>query len=333
MKKVKSIMLPMIGPISYYMSSKDGVVSAGLRVDDLKPIRDAELRVLRGDFSKTVEFYDSVDKSGPAFLSVASLAVFGAIGLGDARFLDRIVEDIAAFPARNPSPDATLGSEIAMASVFQCLRIRKGYPRCMTNLELETVPRPWRRQVCYLLVRMYQAQGENLAAAAMSSVLLNLCEDGSRQSTGDIYLKLARAMICRDEGQVEESEKWFRQVVMSIRADGIILPFLGMAMGPKSTVEHALQDLAPELLPQIKAKTKPYFRNLVRLHNHCTGEHITDLLSPREFYMARLLKTGRGYKEIAALMNLAPGRVNVIVSCIYEKLGVHSRSELADLLW
>ena len=333
MKREKQMRLPMVGPITYYLPSKDGIVLTSGLADDLKPILEAELRVMRGDFSKVIEFYDSVDPGGYSFLTVASMSVFGAIGLGDARFFDRIMADVAAFSARNSSPFANLGAEIVMTSVFLHLRVRRNCPQWMKDLDLEFVPKPWRRQICYLLVKMYQMQGHALTAEAMSGVLLNLCEDESRQSAGDIYLKLVRAVICRDEGHVEAAEKWFRQVVISARANGIILPFLGMAMGPTTPVECALRDLAPGLLPNIKAKTKPYFRNLVRLHNHYTGEQITDLLSPREFYMAQLLKKGRSYKDLAACMNLARGRVNVIVTDIYEKLGVHNRGELAGLIW
>ena len=332
-KKDNQTPLPLLGPISYYIPSKNGVISLSGLAKELKPVMDAELRVMRGDYSGIREFYDSADKGGQTFLTVAHGATLGAIGLGDTKFLDRILADLAAFPRRNGSSYAGLGVEITLTSIRLLLRAKVDCPKWMTDLEIEIVPRSWRRQVAYLLVKVFQMRGERLAAAAMSGVLLNLCEDDARQSAGDIYLKLMRGMLCRDEGHVEMSERWFRQVVAATRPLGIILPFLGVAMGPKSAVERALQELAPEMLLRIKALTKPYFRNLVHLHNHYTGERITDQLSPREFYMARLLKSRRSYKEIAACMGLAPGRVNAIVSCIYEKLGVHGRNELSGLLW
>ena len=43
---------------------------------------------------------------------------------------------------------------------------------------------------------------------------------------------------------------------------GIILPFLGMMLGPKSALERALAADAPELLMKVRKLTNGYFRNL-----------------------------------------------------------------------
>ena len=55
-------------------------------------------------------------------------------------------------------------------------------------------------------------------------------------------------------------------------------------------------------------------------------------LTPRERKFAELVAEGRSNKEIAAALFVTPKSVGTILSRIYAKLGVHSRTELAHLL-
>ena len=48
--------------------------------------------------------------------------------------------------------------------------------------------------------------------------------------------------------------------------------------------------------------------------------------------VAELVAEGRSNKEVAAALFVAPKTVDVTLSRIYAKLGVHSRTELAHLL-
>ena len=114
---------------------------------------------------------------------------------------------------------------------------------------------------------------------------------------------------------------------------GIILPFLGMMLGPKSALERALAADAPELLMKVRKLTNGYFRNLVKYHNRYTGETVTEDLTPREFFLAQSLKQGLRYKEIAERMGISLNRVHAMAKDVYATLGVRGASAIGDRVW
>ena len=132
---------------------------------------------------------------------------------------------------------------------------------------------------------------------------------------------------------MDEAARWCRAVVESAKPLGIILPFLGMVMGPKSAPERALSEGAPELLAKVKKLTNGYFRNLVKYHNRYTGDSVSEELRPREFFLAQSLKRGLRYKEIAERTGMSEGRVRNMISEIYDILHIGSAAEIGDLVW
>ena len=59
------------------------------------------------------------------------------------------------------------------------------------------------------------------------------------------------------------------------------------------------------------------------------GEKADSILSPREASVARLLMVGLSDKEIAKDLNIAPRTVQAHIDHIKNKLGVHSRTQIA----
>ena len=326
--------LPLIGPITYYLPIRnERPCWTGLR-GELRQIAEAELQIVRGEFSGMDRFYRTIRKDGRNFLTAAGIALFGAIGTDDPLLFDAVLKDIAAYPLRYGTPEAKLAVEIVMVWVKSFLRAQLRCPDWLVNLDLAAVPGEWRRQVAYLAVQCLYRRNECVAAAVLADALLNL-ESGKtvKSSAADIYLKMAKAKICRDEGRMDEAERWCRAVVESAKPLGIVLPFLGVMLGPKSALERALSEGAPELLAKIKRLTGGYFRNLAKYHNRFTGDSVTEILSPREFFLAQSLKRGLRYKEIAERMGIAQGRVHNMVGMLYETLGIGCKEEIGDLVW
>ena len=101
----------------------------------------------------------------------------------------------------------------------------------------------------------------------------------------------------------------------------------------KSPVEELLAEVAPDQVPRYRSLAKGYFANLIRARNHYTGERTTEDLTFREFYLAMLLKRGWAYKELSDRFTISVGRMRNLVSILYEKLHIHGRNELKDLVW
>ena len=330
----RASLLPFIGPITYYTPVIDGQVSAEGLSDELLQIVQAELNVVRGEFAGAKDFYAQVRKDGPYFLTAAGAAIFGAVGADDPQLFDAVLSDIAAFPERNGAPEAKLAAEIVMTWVRKHLVAPMGCPPWLEHLNLSSFPVEWRRQVAYLAVEYMRVKGEYKAAGILADALLSFDADKMAvASAADIYLKLAKTKICRDEGRMDEVEHWCRETVLSARPRQIVLPFLGVLMGPKSPIERVLSKEAPELLKKIRNLTDSYFRNRVKYHNRFTGDSVTEKLTSREFFLAQSLKRGMRYKEIAERLGVVQGRVHNLAGALYLKLGIKNAREIGGFVW
>ena len=162
-----------------------------------------------------------------------------------------------------------------------------------------------------------------------AKILLQLVEGTPSGTFGDVGLKLACGAICQETDRNDGAVRWYRHAVESALASGIVIPFLGLDIGPKSGLGLALKGVSPALFGKVKALSRSYFGNLIHFHNRYSGETLTDALTPREFYFAEALKRGLGYKTIAARMGISAGRANIMVRSIYQKLHIHSRKEIS----
>ena len=326
--------LPLVGPVTYYLPVRNGRPCTDALDGELRLIVQAELRAVRGEFAGMDRFYAAIRKNGRNFLTAAGVALIGAVGADDPRLFDEVLADIAAFPSRYGTPEAELAVEIVMTWLNGFLRAGVKRPPWLDRIDLMSVPGEWRRQVGYLFVCRLMRQGENRAAEVLADALLGL--DPAREckaSAADIHLKLMRADICREEARMDESARWYGAVVESAKMRGIVLPFLGTAMGPKSTLERVLGEGAPELLAKVKKLSNGYFRNLVKYHNRYTGDSVTGGLTPREFYIACHLKRGFRYKEIAERLEVSQNRLHAMVKTVYATLNIGSSEEIGNLVW
>lgn len=332
--KKKRKPLPHIGPIAYYLSVRNGYPSIVGVTGELRLIARATMRVMRGEFDGVDRFYAAIRKDGRNFLTAAGVAFFGAIGSNDPVLFDAVIKDIAAYPSRYGTPEAKFAAEIVMVWIRIYLRVPMTYPEWIVNLDLASVPCEWRYQVSNLAVEYLHQKGEYEAASILADVLLNLEPEKIRKSsTIDIFLKMEKARLCRETGRMDEAARWCRETVECAKLRGVILPFLGGVLGPKSALERVLAAEAPELLAKIKKLTNGYFRNRVKYHNRYARDSVSEDLRPREFYIAHLLKHGVRYKEIAERTGMSEGRVRNMVSEIYDILHIRNAAEIGGLVW
>ena len=321
--------LPLIGPIEYYQAG-----GSGLSKEDRHRIMAAEMHVTHGDFSQGAAFYAKMPKDGASFLVTASVAVLASVGSGNGVLFDEVLKDVADYPKRYGTAEAELATEIFDVWLRLYLHAAPDYPEWFENLHLWSVPHEWRPQVWYLAVKRFEHMGEFMAADVLANVILNLLPSKAMfGSAADIHLKLALAQVARERGRMDEAMRWCRETVVSAKTKDAVLPFLGKVMGPKSALEIAFADLAPDLLQRVKSLTNDYFRNLVRFHNRYTGEKIADTLNPREFYLAQSLKRGLRYKEIAERLGVSPNRVHAMAKDVYATLGVRGASSIGSRVW
>lgn len=333
---------PIVGPATAYFK---------LPVDDperiLKSIQgddrlfvEAEIAIARCDFGRAKTLCDRLTGNKRYFFISVRIAIIAAIGLGDIALFDSIRAQIAAYRT-----SLAAGSvehylvDITEAWIRQWLWLPSGYPEWICRFDFADVPKEWHRPAAYIGVvqRMNAGMFESAyaAAALMMSGFVESEDVSARYFTAErAYLRMARAIACRETGRAEEMRKWIGEVARELAPHGFIMPFLLFMHGDhKSPVEQILSEVAPGEVARFKKVKSAYFINLIHVRNHMTGETITDALTFREFYLAMLLKRGFAYKDLASRFDLSVGRIKNIVLGLYEKLGIHTRNELNSLVW
>ena len=292
-----------------------------------------ERRLLRGDFKGFEAFYETVSMDSRCYLVVARLTMLGAIGSGNTALFSRVLDDVRAYPRRCGLPLAQLAVDLTQVWLRQFLSVPDGYPDWLLDGSMRGVPVEWRLMTCYLMVKMFLVRRDYVKAQATAQIALYLVPERMLSPAAATYLKLVLALSMQGQGRVEESLPLFRDAVKGAAEQRAALPFLDLAMGTKSALYTALKEEAPALLRKVKTLSPDFFRNKVRFHNLFTGAQFTELLSPREFFVASSLWHGSRYKEIADRLGVEVSGVNGITKSIYSKLGIHGFPELAGKVW
>lgn len=328
--------LPEIGPatmkFAFPWRDPDGVVK-NLRGDD-RLFAQAELAIMRCDFTAAKTLYGQLVKSPRYFQTATRFGIVSAIGLGDVKLFDEIVGHLTVL-RRTASDSATvLGVDLAESWIHQWMWIPTGYPEWICRFDFESVPETWRDSAAYLGTRVRLMRGQFESAYAAAALMMNYVASSKDITARDIYLMMTRAVACRETGREAEMVKWLGAAVRKLAPHGMLLPFLLFMHGAaKSPIEEILSEVRPELVLRFREIDRLYYRNLIVVRNHYLGEHVTDRLSFREMYLAMFLKRGMAYGELARRFGVTVGRLKNVISKIYEKLGIHSRSELGDLVW
>lgn len=327
--------LPLLGLATcYYEFSKEDP-DAGVRRHrgDLRRLLEMELKMSRCDFDALKGYYNELDMKGPLYLAGVTNCVVGALGRGDLRLFTRILRDLEHYPNVNPHPQAKFGRDITLAWIRQFIKVGRGYPEWMERVDLTQIPEEWKRQCAFLGVRRMMLRKEYVAAYAAATMLLNFDSRKDLLSAVSVYERLACASACYELGRKEEAFDWFRQTVEMTCRHGIFLPYLLLVARFGPVMEAVIREVAPAAVDRIRRLAVKFFRNLVCFHNSFSGENAATDLTPQEFYLAQQLVDGCSYKEIAAKLDISSGRVNKVVSLIYSKLGVHSKSKLREFVW
>ena len=329
-------LLPEIGPatmkFAFPRQDPDSVLK-GLRGDD-RLFAQAELSIMRCDFAVAKALYGQLVKSPRYFQAAMRFGVVSAIGLGEIKLFDEIVGRLTALRRMASDSATVLGVDLAEGWIHQWMWIPTGYPEWIRRFDFESVPEQWCDSAAYLGAKVYLARGQFESAYAAAALMMNYAGPVREITARDVCLMMTRAVACRETGRDAEMEKWLAMVVRKLAPHGMLLPFLLFMHGSgRSPICELLGEIRPDLVSRYRELGASYFRNLIRIRNHYLGEHVTDKLSFREMYLAMLLKRGMSYGELAKRFGITVGRLKNVVSTVYEKLGIHSRSELRDLVW
>ena len=334
MESLSEIKLPLVGLGTCYRAFLKDDPDAGIRKyrGSLRRLFEHELAMARCEFDALKGYYATLDMESPFYLVGVTICVVGALGRGDIQLFDRILKDLRRYPEVNRHPQARLGREITEAWIRQFLRVKKGHPEWMICGNLISIPDEWKRQCAYLSVKGLYLRQDYASAYMAASLLVNFDVWKDALSAFPTYERLVCGLASHELGRKEEAFYWFRQTAERMCPHGIILPFILLSAWLGPVMDDVIREVSPRALEEVRRLAPEFFKNLIRFHNHFTGENLTIDLTPREYYLARQLSGGYSYKEIAKKMGISNGRMNNLVCDIYTKLGIHGKSDLAALV-
>ena len=333
--------LPFVGPATSFFEFPADDPECVLRelCGEDRLFAEAEIAVARCDFVRARELYCALSTSKRYFLAAVRIGVVAAIGVGDLRLLDSVLKTVAQL-RESVKDDQTWQklADIVENWVRQWLWLPTGYPEWISRFDFTDLPKVWRHPASYLgvMARLNAGQFESAyaAAALLMSFDETVGESGTCLTASRAYLRMARAIACRETGREDEMRRWLTEMIRELAPHGFLLPFLiFMHCRHKSPAEEILAQVASGEVARYREISRTYFANLIRARNHITGEKTTDELSYREFYLAMLLKRGLSYKELADRFGLSVGRVKNLLLVLYQKLHIHSRTGINDLVW
>lgn len=309
------------------------LVLRGLRGDD-RLFAQAELAIARCDFGTAKELYGRLSKSPTYCISAIRFGMIAAIGLGDLGLFDEIVGGLSLVRRTAQDADDSILADLVEGWIHQWMWIPTGYAEWICRFDFENVPKMWWDSAAFLGARVRLIRGQFESAYAAAALMMSYAGSGKDITAKDAYLMMTRAVACRETGREEEMMKWIGVAVRKLAPHGMLLPFvLFMHGAAKSPIADIMGEVTPELVPRFRELNRSYYKNLIAARNRYLGERVTDRLSFREMYLAMSLKRGMAYGELARRFGVTVGRLKNIVSNVYEKLGIHSRGELKDLVW
>lgn len=299
----------------------------------LAQIAEAELQIERDELKDVFSFYANFAKDEVCFLPAARCAFLGAVGNNEPALLARVWKDLQNYPAWCKRPQAASGASLLKMWLYHVLHVQPNEMDCMNLPVVTDLPREWRSLAIYIEMLARRNRGDFQSGGLLAETLLNLECGCSEGGLFDLYLKRTYAQFCQELGNTEESERWFRTMSEEACDRGWVRPFLGLSFGNRSSTMQVLARRSCALHSKVQKKTRGYLHSLIWFHNQLAKSHVTEVLPPREFYVATALKRGCSYKVIARNMGVSIGRVNILVRSVYGRLNLHSRAELEPLVW
>ena len=300
--------------------------------DRLRLHFEGELAYLRGDFGRVIACFHRTKGDDAARLRACSLTIAAAISAGEYSLYEEIETFLKGIIQADMRADITAVAQLFLDTAYVSAIAPNMVSDMVKNGDFDAVPPKVKSDAVYRRAKYFQCVGkfEVMLATAQTGLVFSL--SGQEFSFAGIYLFLSCAMACYGSGHMSEAEKYLTEALRICLPHGFITPFAESVTAFGGLLEKCVAKDFPEYSDVIARQWRSTFANWISFHNRFTKDNITAMLSLRNYEIAQMAANGVSYAGIAKAFGITVGRLNNILSGIYEELFISGKKELSAFI-
>lgn len=289
----------------------------------------AEIAYLRGDFAMAFRSYQATAGNPVARLRASLVGVAALVSLGDYAAYRELEAKLKYYMEFHRGSDLALFAELVLTSLAVAVAAPSLIPDWLRDGDFHAFPIQMNPSfLLYMRAKYLLYIGQYAAAQAVAQSALAFGLRGTGISFPEIYLQLICALSCHCLGHSDKASRLLLNAMRITLPHGFITPFAELLSDFGGLIEQALSQEFPQYLDRVTGQWQETVKHWISFHNQFAEDHITTILSLREYHLAQLVARRIPYAVIAGQFNISHGRLKNIMLEIYEKLGISNRDEL-----
>ena len=292
---------------------------------------EVELAYMRGNYELASRRFSETLPDDPTRFCACMVSLLSAIHLNDSGLYARVSHYLQQ-EMRSGDENTAHVAEVALTGPSLSMKDMSRVSMWVQKGDFSRLLPEARPMGMYLSLKNLQGQkryGELLCACKAA---IALWEREDTFTLLDIYLRMLCATGCYEMNRVEECDRHLLAAMELALPNGFITPFVEFWMNTGCQIEHLLEQHYPQWRDPVERVSAATWKNWIAFHNRYTRENITTLLTQREYRMAQIIVAGGTYQNVADELYLSLSTVKSMLSAIYDKLLIHSRAELAEMI-
>ena len=292
---------------------------------------EMELAYLRGNYELAARRFGETQPEEPTRFCAALLTMLACIHINNGDLYARVAHEMEQEMLIGDKDSAHM-AEVALTYPSLSMKDMGRVSQWVQKGDFSRLLPEARPMGMYLSLKNLQGQRRYAELLCACKAAIALWEREDTFTILDIYLRMLCATACYELDRVDECDDHLLEAMKIALPNGFVTPFVQSWMTTGCEIEHLLEQRYPQWRDPVERVSMATWKNWIAFHNRYTRENITTLLTQREYRVAQMIVAGSTYQNVADELYLSVGTVKNLVSSLYDKLMIHSRAELADMI-
>lgn len=301
-------------------------------MDDLRrQLLIAEMAYLQGDYSTARQLLQDITPDSPAYLCALSVSTAASAALGEGTALLSAYAALCDLLVKyRQDRTACMLVEMTQGLLYATTFSAAQFAPWLLNGVLEGLPPAARPMVIYVRAKGLLSLGKIDRAIGAIEAALSLLSEHGGVIEGYLWILLAQAQLYAGDGA--QAKQAMHHAMDVFLPKGFLSPIAEYVTQMMGLIEQCLQESYPQLLPSILKLYHDMANRWRNAHNLLTQEHLTTLLTRREYQIAAGIATGMSNQQSAQQLGISLSTLKGHLQTVYQKLGITSRKELKDFI-